>query len=234
MGALTDSVKSEVYKILKEKWDVRNGQKVPEAEDILNTNQGVRLEATCLYADLAESTKIVKAYSPELAAVIFKCYLKSASMIIKDQGGVITAFDGDRVMAVFIGTSPNSDAARVALAINHVVVKLLGPALKECFPSQLAGFTLGHGIGIDTSSLLVAKTGIRKYNDLVWIGRSANYAAKLSSIRDEGKAVWITEAVYNRLRDDVKLDNGSNMWAKKSWTRQANETIYCSSYTWAL
>ena len=38
-----------------------------------------------------------------------------------------------------------------------------------------------QSVGIDTSELFVARTGIRRANDLVWVGRAANHAAKLSA-----------------------------------------------------
>jgi class 3 adenylate cyclase len=43
------------------------------------------------------------------AAEIYKSYLISACRIIRDNGGEITAFDGDRVMAVFIGNMKNTN-----------------------------------------------------------------------------------------------------------------------------
>ena len=54
-----------------------------------------------------------------------------------------------------------------------------------------------QSVGVDTSELLVAKTGIRTVNDLVWVGRAANYAAKLSSRL--APATQITSDVYDQL-----------------------------------
>ena len=63
-------------------------------------NDAVKLEGTVLYADLDDSTKLVDTMSPEFAAEVYKSYLVCAARIIRDQGGVITAYDGDRIMAV--------------------------------------------------------------------------------------------------------------------------------------
>jgi class 3 adenylate cyclase len=43
-------------------------------------------------------------------------------------------------------------------------------------------YQLKHVIGIDSSSLFACRIGIRNDNDAVWVGRAANYAAKLSAI----------------------------------------------------
>jgi class 3 adenylate cyclase len=74
-------------------------------------------------------------------------------------------------MAVFIGDSKNTSAARAALKINWAVHKIVNPALLKTYTSSL--YNLKHVIGVDTSSLLVARIGVRNDNDLVWVGRAA-------------------------------------------------------------
>jgi len=80
-------------------------------------------------------------------------------------------------MAVFIGGTKNSAAAKTALQLSYLVAQI-NVAMKEAYPNT--SYQLRQAIGIDTSKLFVARTGIRNANDLVWVGRAANYAAKLS------------------------------------------------------
>src|SRR5207248_4620847 len=94
-------------------------------------NDAVKLDATVLYADLSASTGLVDGYKQHFAAEIYKAYLHCAAKIIRSEDGVITAYDGDRVMAVFIGTSKNTSAARSALKINWAVKNIVNPALKD-------------------------------------------------------------------------------------------------------
>lgn len=232
---LTADLTSEVNKIIKETWETREGTKVPEAEEIQLGNKGVTLEATCLYADLAESTSLVNTKKATFAAEVYKCYLNCACRIIRDRGGVVTAFDGDRVMGVFIGTSKNTSAVRAALAINHAVVKIINPSIKAYYGDKVdASFEVRHSTGVDTSKVLVARTGIRGANDLVWVGRAANYAAKLCSLRDAGYATWITSAVHDNMDRSVKIaSNGSNMWEARTWSAES-QTVYRSSWHWGL
>ena len=63
---MTDDLNAEVNKIIKETWSVSGGRVVPETEDLELGNKGVKLNATCLYADLAKSTKLVNAYRPHI------------------------------------------------------------------------------------------------------------------------------------------------------------------------
>ena len=164
---------------------------MPEAEDIKLGNDAVTLDGTVLYADLAESTAMVNNYKNWFAAKVYKSFLLSACRMIRNCNGTITAFDGDRVMAVFIGDGKNSAAAKAALQINWAK-GMINEEIKAKHPETT--FTLKHVVGIDTSPLFVARTGIRGSNDLVWVGRSANYAAKLSNI-DNGYSSLITSDV---------------------------------------
>src|ERR1700757_3834644 len=115
--SLADDLVKEVHTIFTSPWTTRDSEKVPEDEDQKLGNDGRRIDAAVLYADLADSTELVSRYKDEFAAEIFKAYLISACRIIRSNDGVITAFDGDRVMGVFVGGWKNTNAARTALQI---------------------------------------------------------------------------------------------------------------------
>jgi len=66
-GELADAVNA----IIKEGWDLRDGQVVPETDDITLGNSGVKLDATVLYADLADSTELA-IFDREIAAEVYK------------------------------------------------------------------------------------------------------------------------------------------------------------------
>lgn len=200
---LADDLRSEVRKIFVTEWDTRDGVRVPDTDDIALGNVAVKLKATVLYADLAESTAMVNVSTASFAAEIYKAYLVTVCRIIREQEGEITAFDGDRVMAVFIGNSKNTNAAITALKINWAVNHIVNEELKRMYTNT--NFQVKQGVGIDTSDLWVARTGIRGSNDLVWVGRAANYAAKLCSLRSDYEVTWITEDVYDFLDQSAKV-----------------------------
>lgn len=223
---------SDVRGILSTKWQTRDGRKVPEAEDVKLGNDAVKLQGTVLYADLTDSTGLVSGYKDWFAAEMYKSYLVAASHVIRNNGGTITAFDGDRVMAVYIGDSKNSAAAKTALHIAYIV-KEINAVVKEVYPNS--GYQLRQSVGIDTSDLFVARTGIRNSNDLVWVGRSANYAAGLCGLVDDSYSSFITESVFNQLRRDVKYGGNPSrlMWDKGYWQLRGI-TIYKSSWWWGF
>jgi len=229
---LKDDLTKEVKETFAAQWDVQKAIAVPAEADLrLNANHAKNLDtATVLYADLDGSTNMVDKYDWTFSAEVYKTFLRCAAEIIRSESGVITAYDGDRVMAIFTGNLKNTSAVRCALKINFAVCEIIRPALKAQYPSK--DFTLKHVVGIDTSPLHTARIGVRGDNDLVWIGRAANYAAKLTTLSD--KATWITKAVYDRLPDDLKSTNGIPMWEARTWTSMNKLPIYCSTYWWRI
>jgi class 3 adenylate cyclase len=230
--AFTDDLTAEVVKILKEQWTARDGAKVPDTPELKLANDAVNLTGTVLYADLADSTGLVMLQKPTFVAQVYKCYLNCACRIIGEKGGEITAFDGDRVMAVFLGAKMATNACRAALAINHAVVKVLNPKLREQYPTLPAAFSVKQAVGIDTSPLFVARTGIRGANDLVWVGRAANIAAKLCSRREGNYATYITNDVYAAADASVQTNDGKPIWESDPRTER-NLTVYRSAWSWA-
>ena len=229
--ALEDDLKSQVGQIFQERWTTRSGQVVPEPENLKLSNDAVMLDGTVLYADLDDSTDLVNRMKPAFAAEIYRSFLACAARIIRAEGGVITGYDGDRVMAVFIGKKRNSAAARVGLKINYAVLKIINPAIESQYP--LDQYSVKHQVGIDTSKLFVARTGIRGANDLVWVGRAANYAAKLSA--RSGPATQITSSVYDRLNQKAKVgSNGQDMWVRQTAREIGGSTIYTSTWHWKV
>ena len=126
-------------------------------------------------------------------------------------------------MAVFKGDAMCTKAVRAAFKIKGAVGTIIQPALKVEYPQTT--YVLRHVIGIDTSKLLASRIGVRNDNDLVWVGRAANYAAKLTTLSDEF-SIWITGAVYDSIHDAVKFANKTNMWKEYSWTAMNKMRIY--------
>ncbi|WP_344775449.1 adenylate/guanylate cyclase domain-containing protein [Gryllotalpicola kribbensis] len=204
MSELEDRLSAWVKDALASTWDRRNGQKVPEPADLTLKNEAVDLDAVVLYADLADSTDLVTSRSALFAAEVFKTYLFCAAQIIRSMGGVITAYDGDRIMAVFIGDSKNSNAAIAAYRIEWAVEKIIQPAIQAQYPKNT--YVLKQKVGIASSPVTAVRTGVRNANDIVWVGNAANIAAKLAALKS-GYSTYITEAVFKMLNDKAKKKN---------------------------
>jgi class 3 adenylate cyclase len=230
--ALLDDLKSEVATMFRDRWEVASGRVVPATSAVGLGNKAIELDAaTVLYADLDASTSMVDHMTWQFSAEVYKTYLHCAAMIIKGQNGVITAYDGDRIMAVFIGDRRCTHAALAGLQINNAVRNVINPAIQAQYKTD---FVLKHAVGIDKSTIRVARTGVRGDNDLVWVGRAANYAAKLTSLPTNEWQVWATADVYNALEPSVTHYNGQAVWSARLWVAMNNFPIYASSWGFAL
>jgi len=233
--SLKDDLVNSVSRIIQQSWDVWDGRTVPDT-DVALEGGAVRLDATVLYADLAQSSRLATDFQQKTAAKVIRIFLYCMCRLITAHEGTITSFDGDRVMGVFLGDSKNSNAATCALKMNYVTLKIIQPKVKDYFTSlSEAGFNISHCVGVDTSAIMAVRAGQRGSNDLVWVGRAPNLAAKLSEIRESPYYSYISEDVFSRLNESAKLCGVEKrlMWEQRSF-QYIDEpmTVYRSSWYW--
>lgn len=230
------SIETSVSDIMTAAWEITDGKVVPKTEDVVMKNGGRLVNATYLYADLAGSSKLASTLKKEATAKIIRAYINSASRILRNCGGEIRSFDGDRVMAIFMGDEKETQAARAALAINWAVIKVLRPAIEKNWSDGSDFCDINHGVGIDTGEALIVRGGVRDNNDLISVGAAPNVAAKLSELRD-GYPLTMTEAVYAAMSEKVALlDDGSPFWVR-SLIRDGsgvNTSVYRSRGYWGI
>ena len=118
MSTAIEEFESKIVQILYADWDTQKARVVPKTEDVKQYNGAKKLDATYLYADMADSTLLVKRFEPEMAARIIRAYLRIAVDCIRAKGGHIRSFDGDRVMGIFVGDQRRNDA--VDLSLIHI------------------------------------------------------------------------------------------------------------------
>lgn len=231
--ALRDDLAYDVSSILSKEWNVRKGLVVPFTSDIALGGGAVRLRATMLYADLADSTELAMQYDWRVAARVFKCFLTCCSRLIRALGGEIRSFDGDRVMGIFLGEHKNTLAAQCALQINYVFTEVIKAKLEAKYPSIRSGpYELSHCVGVDTGEVMAVRGGVVNHNDIVWVGRAPNVAAKLSSLRHSPVHSFITPAVYRDMSEGIRYaPDGQLIWSKWNWDAvQGIKEIYGSPW----
>ena len=136
--SILKELKDEVETIFREKWEETTAVDVPAPEDIALGNRAKLLDsATVLYADLDGSTRMVDRKPWGFSAEVYKTFLRCTARLIRDdEGAAITAYDGDRIMAIFVGDSKNTRAVRCALKINYAVEVVIQSALKNVYTSS--------------------------------------------------------------------------------------------------
>ncbi|NKZ73256.1 adenylate/guanylate cyclase domain-containing protein [Rhodococcus hoagii] len=205
-------------------------------------NGAVQLNAAYLYADMADSTGLVKHFSSFDAARIIRAYLNAVSRVIRHRGGAIRSFDGDRVMAVFIGTDAASVAAQTALNITWVVETIVHEQLKDHVDKYFDAYIedewrVRHRTGIDVGEALMVRAGVRDNNDLVSIGDAPNIAAKLSDIRDHRTS--ISDRTWDALsyKTAFREKDGKAMWTEPRTVDlggERKEVVRGSNWTWSI
>lgn len=230
--SLKDDLTNEVKGVFSTNWDVTKGRVVPNPSDVGLGNKAVYLEqAVVLYADLDGSTNMVDSKKWEYSAQVYKSFLHCAAKVIRSEGGDITAYDGDRIMAIFINDGKADRAVRAALKIHWCLIELVNKIKLEKW--NASDHVIKNIVGIDVSDLRAVRTGVRGDNDLVWVGRAANYAAKLTSL--SGSPTWITKEVHDLLsRSTLYGKNDAAMWQAKTWTSMNNHSIFCSDFWWSV
>lgn len=231
--ALSDALINDVSAILSNNWNIRDGQVVPFSNQVTLAGGAVRFEATMLYADLADSTELAMNFDRRVAAKVFKRFLTCSSRIIRARGGEIRSFDGDRVMGIFLGPLMHNSAARCALNINYAFTQIIKPRFEARYSIFRENYELAHCVGIDTSEVLVVRGGVVNNNDLVWVGRAPNVAAKLSGLREDSYHSFITSAVYHKLDDNLKFsEDGTYIWEQRTWDAvEGVNRVYCSKWS---
>ena len=139
------------------------------------------------------------------------------------------------VMGIFFKGAKNTAAGEAALKINYFFTEILSPAFRNFYKART--LSLSQSVGVDTSKVMAVRTGIRNNNDLVWIGRAPNVAAKLSSIREPGFTSYLSEAVFNSMLDDSKFGGNPRglMWERRTWEagrKYGVGIVYRSTWWW--
>ncbi|WP_156819541.1 adenylate/guanylate cyclase domain-containing protein [Pseudonocardia sp. HH130630-07] len=234
--SLADEITTAVTGVVTSDWNIRKGVVVPRTEDIALKNGAVELDAVYLYSDMADSTGLARDFAPTTAAKVIRSYLDATCRVINARNGKIRSFDGDRVMAIFVGESKNSDSAKCALQINYTVKHIVKPIVERNLSSLTSkGYKLKHCVGVASGKSLIVRGGVRGNNDLVSVGRPPNIAAKLSDIRNDPYFTYITKDVFDRLNKESKYGKDDRLMWEGPYLRDVggeNLHVYKSSWYW--
>ena len=215
MTDLADEVRKYAKSTFLDSWEAPQSAKVPSEEDdpIGLGNKGVKLDAVVLYADMTDSTGLVASRGDQFAAEVYKTFVYAAAKAIRYEGGSVTAYDGDRVMGVFVGERKRNNAVDAAFRIDALIEDVLRPELHAVYSSR--GYDVHHKVGIDASPLLVANSGIRGNNSYTWVGTAANNAAKMAALkRAYNYSTYVTHSIYSQLLENnlTAASDGASLW----------------------
>lgn len=143
-----------------------------------------RLESCVLYVDIRGSARISAERKPKTLAKMYSSFVRTMLACARYYGGHVRNIIGDRVMVVFDKEDCFTKAIDTAILMNSVCKYILN--------KRITSFDFRAGIGIDYGKMLITKSGaIRKgtekefYRSLVWLGRPANIASRLTDLANK-------------------------------------------------
>jgi class 3 adenylate cyclase len=215
---LLETLQAKTDEHLAGQYTFTEPREIPLPEDIPLGGKAAKLEATALFIDIRQSTDLAEAFQRQTAAKMMKAYFDGAVRIIGAKGGQVRSFNGDGMLALFIGDSRRNDAVSAAMQVDWFVGQLLRPKLARYFSQNAKALgralDLKIGCGLDDGHIYAVRIGIRGTNDVAWIGRCTNTAAKLSNIAKGASNIMITGQVYSALKGRQKESRGRPMWSE--------------------
>jgi adenylate cyclase len=173
------------------------------ADRIANSNfdpslGGKEVEATVMFTDLQEFTKMSEALSPASVSNILITYFNRTTRVIQELNGTIIKYVGDGIMAAWGAPLPDAKHAE------HTVAAAL--AMSRASQSEVEGRKLRTRIGINTGIFLAGNLGSEFRFDYTLIGDSTNFASRLEGLNKAlGTDILISEATRSQLKNGIKV-----------------------------
>ncbi|MBU8791364.1 adenylate/guanylate cyclase domain-containing protein [Oceanobacillus caeni] len=200
-----------------------------------------RIETCILYIDIRKSTELNLSHKPITLTRLYSSFVRSMAKAAEFYGGKVRNIIGDRLMVVFDRENCYKNAVNTAILLNSLATRILNKHFKNN--------EVKCGIGIDYGKMLVSKAGIRKngadntpYKSLVWLGRPANIASKLTDLANKTiineisyQYPYIVEGYYyRRLKEwgwyDVEIEQFLNKNLKKELETRTEQYDYRPVY----
>lgn len=217
--------KGRVKSRFDEDFTLNETDTVPSVTDSRLTfnNTGLVLESTVLYIDIRRSTSLSEEHQRATTGKLYSALIEEMIRCARYYGGHVRGIVGDRIMVVFDKESGGKDcftnAVNTAYLMNSIVGKVIRPYFEKRYSKSVQ-----CGIGIDYGRMLVTKVGTisrtedhGNYKDLVWLGKPANVASKLTdqANKDDYGSLLISEKVYDEYRarnPKSEKDITENLW----------------------
>ena len=157
---------------------------------------GTEVEATIMFTDLEEFTRISESLGPTEVSKLLTDYFSETTRAIFEQDGMIIKYIGDSVMAVW--GAPLADPQPAERAV------LAGIGMRHAKLKEFQGRRLRTRIGINTGKVLAGNLGSEYRFDYTLIGEATNFASRLEGMNKFlGTDLLISESTRRQLSDSI-------------------------------
>jgi len=191
---------------------------VPKKSDLTFGNTTKKMSfAVVLYIDMRKSRKILSDASTFWSVKIHRAFLLALTHCVERRDGHMRSFNGDGILAFFVGENASSRAVRTAMDMKGFVLKI-----NEHLENESVN-KIDFGIGIAQGEIMVAKSGKagddQTKQDLIWVGLPVYMAVELSDYAHSPDNLWISNNVRTSIGKEEYLDviydkEGKSMWSK--------------------
>jgi class 3 adenylate cyclase len=162
-----------------------------------------RALATIYSSDVRGFTAMSETLEPEHVVQVINTYLSLQTEIILKHEGVVDKFIGDATIGVFGKETERDDdalrAVKAALEVQASIAQLNVEREKAGEPAKVIG------IGVNTGVVVTGNMGSTKKMEYTTAGENRILADKMCDACTGGK-VWISEATYALVQDDVIVE----------------------------
>ncbi|MCD6149995.1 adenylate/guanylate cyclase domain-containing protein [bacterium] len=204
----------QIKQYLNESYNRSITYSVPKKNDLTFGNTVKKIEhAKIFYIDMRKSRKILTDATDFWSVKIHKSFLRAVIHCIEKRDGHLRSFNGDGILAFFVGDNAASKAVRAAMEIKGFVNEINTILVKNNKNK------IDFGIGIAQGPIMVAKSGKagddQTKQDLIWIGIALYVAVELSELAKSPKNIWISDHVFNSVNkegDPLNTLKHNNEW----------------------
>jgi len=140
---------------------------------------------TVMFADIRNFSAYCEARPPQEAAAVLHAFFSTATRVVEANGGVIEAFQGDAVLAVWYGNeytegqhdSQNGHSAKSAMGAAVQLYSAMQGALPDPAPSGLEPLALG--VGLECGPAMAGSFGLASRRTHMVMGRTVTIASRL-------------------------------------------------------
>ncbi|MCI0695214.1 adenylate/guanylate cyclase domain-containing protein [candidate division KSB1 bacterium] len=165
---------------------------------------GEEKKIAILFADISGYTSFCEALPPYDVIHVLSRYFHLMGKVITRQGGYISDYIGDGIMALFGIEDPAGTALRAVKAGVEMLamVEKLNPYLEMMYNKSFQ-----IRIGVHYGEVVVGTIGVANMKKTAAIGDAVNFASRIEAANKEmGTKFLISEDTYNEVRDHVRVN----------------------------
>jgi len=163
-------------------------------------------DATILFSDLRGFTTMSQTRTPDEVVRVLNDYLSAMANVIIAEGGVVTGYLGDGIMAVFGVPEASDDHADRALAAAIAMLERLQD-VNDALADRLGGDRLRMGIGLNSGPVTAGNLGSEQRLEYSVVGDAVNTAARIEGLTKQAPfALLVADETRQRLSrqpDDI-------------------------------